>query len=181
MNGLQAWTAAIGFQLQLYFDFSGYADMAVGLGRLFNVNLPINFDSPYRATDRYDLWRRWHITFAQFMRAYVFVPLQKNKIIRLPGVAAMVVTVFLSGIWHGLGWTFLLGAAAGRDPDLAALLPARHQGVAMAEMDDPAARGTHRDLLLCDDVDGRAVPLKGFGNGLGGLQGFDERRFRQCV
>lgn len=107
IDWLQAWVAAIGFQLQIYFDFSGYADMAVGLGRLFNINLPINFDSPYRATDRYDLWRRWHITFAQFMRAYVFVPLQKNRIFRLPGVAAMVVTVFLSGIWHGLGWTFL--------------------------------------------------------------------------
>ena len=104
---LQAWTAAIGFQLQIYFDFSGYADMAVGLGRLFNIRLPINFDSPHRATDRYDLWRRWHITFAQFMRGYVFVPLQKNRFFRLPGVAAMMVTVFLSGLWHGLGWTFL--------------------------------------------------------------------------
>lgn len=108
VNWLQAWTATIGFQFQIYFDFSGYADMAVGLGRLFNIDLPLNFDSPYRAVDRYDLWRRWHITFAQFMRSYIFVPLQKNRFFRLPGVAAMMVTVFLSGLWHGLGWTFLV-------------------------------------------------------------------------
>ena len=73
------WFAAIGFSFQLYFDFSGYADMAIGLARMFNINLPINFDSPYRALDRFDFWRRWHISFTTFMRQYVFFLLLGRK------------------------------------------------------------------------------------------------------
>lgn len=108
VTNLDAWAAAFGFQFQIYFDFSGYADMAIGLGKMFNVNLPINFDAPYRAVDRYDLWRRWHITFAQFMRAHVFVLLIRNKLFPVSGIAAMIVTVILAGAWHGIGVTFLL-------------------------------------------------------------------------
>ena len=103
----QALLGAIAFQLQLYFDFSGYADMAIGTARLFGVRLPVNFDAPMRAVDRLDLWRRWHITFSTFMREYIFHPLARNRVIPIPAWGAVFVTAFLSGIWHGLGWTFL--------------------------------------------------------------------------
>jgi hypothetical protein len=87
-------------------DFSGYADMAVGLARMFNLNLPINFDDPFRAVHRFDLWRRWHITFVEFMRTHVFRPLARIRWMPMP--AALAITGMLSGFWHGLGWTFVL-------------------------------------------------------------------------
>jgi len=103
---------AIAFQLQLYFDFSGYADMAIGTARLFGVRLPINFDAPLRSVDRFDAWRRWHITFGTFMREYVFHPLARNRVFPMPVWAALFVTAFLGGLWHGLGWTFLAWSLA---------------------------------------------------------------------
>ena len=102
----EAWFGAIGFQFQLFMDFSAYAAMAIGLGRMFGIALPINFDEPYKAVDRFDLWRRWHITFVVFMRTHVFVPLVRHW--KLPTGAAIVVTAVLSGLWHGLGWTFVI-------------------------------------------------------------------------
>jgi D-alanyl-lipoteichoic acid acyltransferase DltB (MBOAT superfamily) len=102
----EAWFAIIGFQLQLYFDFAGYSDMAIGLGRMFGLRLPINFDRPLFAIDRFDLWRRWHITFVTFMRGHVFLPLVRHWHWPIP--AALAVTGILSGLWHGLGWTFVL-------------------------------------------------------------------------
>lgn len=106
MSTSEAWVAIIGFQLQLFFDFVAYADMAIGLGRMFGIRLPINFDRPLFATDRFDLWRRWHITFVTFMRGHVFLPLVRRW--RFPIPAALALTGFLSGIWHGLGWTFVI-------------------------------------------------------------------------
>jgi alginate O-acetyltransferase complex protein AlgI len=111
MQGVQpttpeTWFAIIAFQLQLYLDFSGYADMAIGLGRMVGINLPINFDAPLRAVDRFDLWRRWHITFVMFMRTNVFMPLVRHA--GFAPVAALAATGILSGLWHGLGWTFVL-------------------------------------------------------------------------
>jgi D-alanyl-lipoteichoic acid acyltransferase DltB (MBOAT superfamily) len=103
-----AFGAAIGFVLQLYFDFSGYADMAVGLARMFNINLPINFDSPFRSVNRFDFWRRWHISFGAFMRQYVFFPLARSRKIKLGSLGALVLTVFVSSIWHGVGPTFFV-------------------------------------------------------------------------
>lgn len=108
ISSLDAFTSAIGFSLQLYFDFSGYADMAVGLGRMFNIRLPINFDSPFRAVNRFDYWRRWHISFGAFIRQYVFFPLARSKKIRVGRVGALVITVFISSVWHGLGPTFIV-------------------------------------------------------------------------
>ena len=105
---LDAWGAALGFQLQIYFDFSGYADMAVGLARMFNINLPINFDSPYRAVNRFDLWRRWHISFGAFMRQYVFFPLARSKRLKIGTMGALMVTTLVSGLWHGVGATFVI-------------------------------------------------------------------------
>lgn len=102
----EAWFAIIAFQLQLYFDFVAYSDMAIGLGRMFGIRLPINFDRPLFAIDRFDLWRRWHITFVTFMRAHVFLPLIRHW--RWPIPAALALTGFLSGLWHGLGWTFVI-------------------------------------------------------------------------
>lgn len=106
-----AWGAAIGFQFQLYFDFSAYADMAVGLAKMFNINIPINFDSPFRARDRFDHWRRWHISFGAFMRQYVFFPLARSKKIRIGNVGALMVATLLSGFWHGVGATFIVWGA----------------------------------------------------------------------
>jgi alginate O-acetyltransferase complex protein AlgI len=106
VSSVDAWVTVFAFQFQIYFDFSGYSDMAIGLARMFNINLPINFDSPYRATDRFDLWRRWHISFASFMRQYVFFPLARAKGINLPG--ALFITTMLSAFWHGLGMTFIV-------------------------------------------------------------------------
>ncbi|MEA3047567.1 MAG: alginate O-acetyltransferase complex protein AlgI [Sphingomonadales bacterium] len=102
----ESWFAIIAFQLQLYFDFVAYTDMAIGLARMFGMRLPINFDRPLMAIDRFDLWRRWHISFAVFMRTHVFVPLARRW--RWPLAGALAATGILSGLWHGLGWTFVL-------------------------------------------------------------------------
>jgi len=108
---VDAWTAALGFTLQIYFDFSAYADMAIGLARMLNINLPLNFDAPYRAVDRFDYWRRWHISFGAFMRQYVFFPLARAKRFRVGQVGALALTTLLSGFWHGLGATFIVWGA----------------------------------------------------------------------
>jgi alginate O-acetyltransferase complex protein AlgI len=106
IHASEAWFAIIGFQFQLYFDFAGYADMAIGLARMVGIRMPINFDRPLFAKDRFDLWRRWHITFAMFMRAHVFMPLMRRR--RWPAWAALGATGLLSGLWHGLGITFVI-------------------------------------------------------------------------
>ena len=123
-----AWIAAIGFTLQIYFDFSGYSDMAAGIGRLFGIRLPINFDSPLKATSIISFWSRWHITLTRFLTAYIYNPLAlwqtRRRLSRgLPGhggqrssVGAFVwvlavptiLTMFLSGLWHGAGYLFVL-------------------------------------------------------------------------
>lgn len=107
-----AWGASIAFQIQIYFDFSGYALMAIGLGRMFNIRLPINFDSPLRAQDRFDFWRRWHISLGAFMRQYVFFPLARAKRLRLGNTGALVATTVISALWHGFGLTFLIWGVA---------------------------------------------------------------------
>jgi alginate O-acetyltransferase complex protein AlgI len=106
ISTMEAWFAITAFQLQLYFDFAGYADMAIGLGRMFGIRLPANFDRPLFAIDRFDLWRRWHISFVIFMRSHVFMPLVRHW--RWPVSLALAATGLLSGLWHGLGWTFVI-------------------------------------------------------------------------
>ncbi|TNF36357.1 MAG: MBOAT family protein [Gammaproteobacteria bacterium] len=106
------WAVVMGFQMQLYFDFSGYADMAIGIARILNIRLPINFDAPYRAVNRFDQWRRWHISFSAFMRQYVFFPLAKNRKFPLNATQALFVVAVLSGFWHGFGITFMLWGLA---------------------------------------------------------------------
>jgi len=105
---LEAWTAAVAYSFQIYFDFSAYSDMAVGLGRLFGINLPINFASPYKATSITDFWRRWHITLSRFLRDYLYIPLGGNRKGVIRQDINLMATMLLGGIWHGAGWTFLL-------------------------------------------------------------------------
>jgi D-alanyl-lipoteichoic acid acyltransferase DltB (MBOAT superfamily) len=105
---LEAWIAVLAASVRIYFDFSGYSDMAVGLARMLGIRLPYNFNSPYQATSIIDFWRRWHITLSRFLRDYVYVPLGGNR--RGPGrrYLNLMATMLLGGLWHGAGWTFVV-------------------------------------------------------------------------
>jgi len=102
-----AWLCAFGYAYQLYFDFSGYSDMAVGLGRLFGLRLPQNFDSPYRALDPSDFWRRWHISLSSILRDYLYIPLGGSRGSRPATARNVMITMLLGGLWHGASWTFV--------------------------------------------------------------------------
>ncbi|QIZ72967.1 MBOAT family O-acyltransferase [Oxynema aestuarii] len=105
---LEAWIGAISYTFQLYFDFSGYSDMAIGLGWMFNIQLPINFNSPYKATSIIDFWRRWHITLSNFLRDYLYIPLGGNRLGEFRRYINLIITMLLGGLWHGAGWTFVI-------------------------------------------------------------------------
>lgn len=102
------WMYAIGFTLQLYFDFSGYSDMAIGLGRIFGVSFPENFRYPYCAKSITEFWRRWHITLGAWFRDYVYIPLGGNRVSKPRWILNLVVVWLLTGFWHGADWQFLL-------------------------------------------------------------------------
>lgn len=104
-----AWQAAISYTLQLYFDFSGYSDMAIGLAKLFNIKLPINFFSPYKAISIGDFWRRWHISLSRFLRDYLYIPLGGSRRGQLYRYTNLFLTMLLAGFWHGASWTFIIG------------------------------------------------------------------------
>jgi alginate O-acetyltransferase complex protein AlgI len=103
-----AWAGALAYTLQIYFDFSGYSDMAMGLSRLFNIRLPVNFDSPYKACSITEFWRRWHMTLSQFLRDYLYIPLGGNRNGWWRQQANLLGTMALGGLWHGAGWNFLI-------------------------------------------------------------------------
>ena len=103
-----AWMAALAYTLQLYFDFSGYSDMAIGLARMFNVRLPRNFNAPYQATNIIEFWRRWHMTLFRFLRDYVYIPLGGNRRGLARRYANVLLTMVIGGLWHGAAWTFVL-------------------------------------------------------------------------
>lgn len=105
---VEAWFGAIGYTLQLYFDFSGYSDMAVGLARIFNVHFPVNFDSPYKSKSIIDFWRRWHMTLSSFLKNYLYVPMGGNRKGALSRYKNIIVTMLIGGLWHGANWTFVL-------------------------------------------------------------------------
>lgn len=105
------WTGALGYTLQLYFDFSAYSDMAIGLGLLFGIRLPTNFLSPYKATNIIDFWRSWHITLSNFLRDYLYIPLGGNRLGNVRRYVNLGITMLLGGIWHGAGWTFVVWGA----------------------------------------------------------------------
>ncbi len=102
-----AWGGALAYTCQLYFDFSGYSDMAIGLARLFGIRLPLNFNSPYKAATIADFWRRWHMTLSRFLRDYVYIALGGNRRGRVRRHANLLLTMLLGGLWHGAGWTFV--------------------------------------------------------------------------
>lgn len=107
----EAWGGVLAYSFQLYFDFSGYSDMAIGLARMFGIILPVNFYSPYKANSIIDFWRRWHITLSNFLRDYVYIPLGGNRHGLLHRYRNLILTFLLGGIWHGAGWTFLMWGA----------------------------------------------------------------------
>jgi alginate O-acetyltransferase complex protein AlgI len=103
-----AWLATSAYALQIYFDFSGYSDMAIGLALLFGIRLPVNFRSPYRAGSIIEFWRRWHITLSRFLRDYLYIPLGGNRLGEQRRYINLMVTMLLGGLWHGAGWNFLV-------------------------------------------------------------------------
>ena len=107
LNLIEAWVASLSYTFQLYFDFSGYCDMAIGAALLFNIRLPINFNSPYKALNIQDFWRRWHITLSRFLRDYVYIPLGGNRRGKARTYVNLAATFVIGGIWHGAGWTFV--------------------------------------------------------------------------
>jgi hypothetical protein len=108
LSFLEAWVGALCYSFQLYFDFSGYCDMAIGISRLFGIALPLNFHSPYKAANIIEFWRRWHITLSRFLRDYLYIPLGGNRTTLPRRHVNVMVTMLLGGLWHGAGWTFVV-------------------------------------------------------------------------
>ena len=107
LNIIEAWATSLSYTFQLYFDFSGYTDMAIGAALLFNIRLPINFNSPYKALNIQDFWRRWHITLSRFLKDYIYIPLGGNRKGDFRTYNNLLATFLIGGIWHGAGWTFI--------------------------------------------------------------------------
>ena len=105
---LQAWLGMLAYTLRLYFDFSGYSDMAIGVSRLFGFTIPINFHSPYKAVNVSDFWQRWHISLSQFLRNYLYISLGGNRKGHLARYRNLMLTMLLGGLWHGASWTFVV-------------------------------------------------------------------------
>ncbi len=108
LNFAAAWTTTLAYTFQIYFDFSGYTDMALGAALMFNIRLPVNFNSPYLASNIQDFWRRWHITLSRFLRDYLYIPLGGNQASDLRIASNILTTFLLGGLWHGAGWTFIV-------------------------------------------------------------------------
>jgi D-alanyl-lipoteichoic acid acyltransferase DltB (MBOAT superfamily) len=110
LNFFEAWATALSYTFQIYFDFSGYMDMAIGAALLFNIQLPINFNSPYRATGMIDYWSRWHITLTNFITTYVYTPILRSfkRVTFGKAMWATFIAMLISGIWHGASWMFVL-------------------------------------------------------------------------
>jgi alginate O-acetyltransferase complex protein AlgI len=103
-----AWLASLGYTFQLYFDFSGYSSMAVGLGLMFGLHIPQNFNSPYRSTSPSEFWRRWHMSLSSVLRDYLYIPLGGSRGGQLATLRNLMITMFLGGLWHGANWTFVV-------------------------------------------------------------------------
>jgi alginate O-acetyltransferase complex protein AlgI len=111
VNLFVAWSSALAYTAQLYFDFSGYSDMAIGAALLFGIRLPVNFASPYKAASIIDFWYRWHITLSRFLRDYLYVTLGGSRHGQLRRYVNLLLTMLLGGLWHGAGWTFVVWGA----------------------------------------------------------------------
>ncbi|NNK31963.1 MAG: MBOAT family protein [Xanthomonadales bacterium] len=112
LSFVEAWGGALAYTLQIYFDFSGYSDMAIGLGRMFGIRLPLNFHSPLKALNLIEFWHRWHMTLSRFLRDYLYIPLGGNRKGPARRYVNLFVTMLLGGVWHGAGWTFVVWGAA---------------------------------------------------------------------
>lgn len=108
LSFFEAWGGALAYTAQLYFDFSGYSDMAIGGARLFGIRLPLNFHSPYKATNIIEFWRRWHMTLSRFLRDYLYIPLGGNRKGKARRYNNLLLTMLIGGLWHGAGWTFVM-------------------------------------------------------------------------
>jgi len=108
LSFIDAWIGALSYTLQLYFDFSGYSDMAIGLSRIFGVTLPLNFHSPYKSVNIIEFWRRWHMTLSRFLRDYLYIPLGGSRSGQVHRYLNLMITMLLGGLWHGAGWTFVV-------------------------------------------------------------------------
>ena len=108
LSFVEAWGGALAYTLELYFDFSGYSDMAIGAARMFGIRLPINFNSPYKAVNISDFWRRWHMTLSRFLRDYLYFPLGGNRCSVSRRYVNLMIVMLLGGLWHGAGWTFVI-------------------------------------------------------------------------
>ena len=111
LSFFEAWKGVLAYTFQLYFDFSGYSDMAIGLAFLFGISLPLNFNSPYKASSIIDFWQRWHITLSRFLRDYLYIPLGGNRKSVPRRYLNLMITMLLGGLWHGAGWTFVIWGA----------------------------------------------------------------------
>lgn len=108
LDTLESWAALLGYTLQIYFDFSGYSDMAIGLAALLGFRFPQNFDAPYQAANISEFWRRWHMSLSFWLRDYLYVPLGGNQHGQLRTLRNLVIVMFLGGLWHGAAWTFVV-------------------------------------------------------------------------
>lgn len=111
LHFIDAWLTSLSYSFQLYFDFSGYSDMAIGAALLFNIRLPVNFNSPYKAINIQDFWRRWHITLSRWLRDYIYIPLGGNRFGSFRTYFNLFLTFLIGGIWHGANWTFIVWGA----------------------------------------------------------------------
>lgn len=108
LNFVEAWLTSVSYTLQLYFDFSGYCDMAIGIGLMFNILLPINFNSPYKSTNIQEFWQKWHMTLGRFLANYLYIPLGGNRKGEKRTLLNLLIVFLVSGIWHGAGWNFII-------------------------------------------------------------------------
>lgn len=108
---VDAWGGALAYTFQIYFDFSGYSDMAIGISRMFGIQLPLNFNSPYKAASIVEFWRRWHMTLSRFLKSYLYIPLGGNRKGTSRRYVNLMITMLLGGFWHGAGWTFVVWGA----------------------------------------------------------------------
>jgi D-alanyl-lipoteichoic acid acyltransferase DltB (MBOAT superfamily) len=111
LSFFEAWFAMLSHCFQLYFDFSGYTDMAIGVGLMLNIRIPDNFNSPYKSLNYQDLWRRWHITLGRFLREYIYIPLGGNREGEIRTYVNLLITFVIGGLWHGAAWTFVFWGA----------------------------------------------------------------------
>jgi len=165
----EAWGASLSYTFQIYYDFSGYTDMAIGAALLFNIRLPINFNSPYKARSVQEFWRRWHITLSNWLRDYVYIPLGGNRCGQYRIYFNLFVTFLLGGLWHGAGWTFVLwGAMHG-----AVMVVHRFWGKMGLKMPAPIAWLSTFIFLNATWVFFRAESFKGALNVLKGMAGIN--------